>query len=133
MELKFFHLVELNLEHPAIAASAIAKEVSGLSWITLSSKPFTTDKECIDQCVDFMRMKEKEYAAAGFTPNYVYSENPLLEEEPTDEDFDALAAGEECDFDDSTLIYTCLEDDTSWMIRGSVMVYGIDYDRARYN
>jgi hypothetical protein len=132
MELKFFHLVEINLEHPALSSSSAIKEFTGLSWLTLTSLPYSSDSECVDVCMDFMQHKLKEFEDDGYKPKLFYSENPLIDHEPTEEDIDAFLE-EECSFDDNTLIYTALEDATDWMVRGSVMVYGVDHSLGRYN
>ena len=124
MELKFFHIVELNLEHKLLTDVRALQEYQNLSWLTLTSKPIAGDKEAMEQCMDFMQAKLKDFEDDGHKVKLHYSENPLLGTDPTDADFDALDV--ECDFDESTLIYASIEDKFGSIIRSSVMVYGVD-------
>lgn len=121
-DLKFFYIVELNLQHQAIQRLPLAKEFADQSWLTLTSEPFTGDAECIAACKKFMKNKAK-FFNEDQKVKLSYAENPALNC-PVDK-LDTLDLG---DFDENALVAMNIVDiDDTWIMRAAVNVFGIDF------
>lgn len=121
-DLKFFYIVELNLQHQAIQRLSIAREFAGQSWLTLTSEPFDSDAECIAACKKFMKAKAK-FFNEDQKVKFSYAENPALN--CPEDKLDELDLG---DFDENALVAMNIQDiDETWIMRAAVNVFGIDF------
>lgn len=121
-DLKFFYIVELNLQQQAIQKLSLAKEFAGQDWLSLTSEPFTDDASCIQACMKFMKNKTKQFKQDQ-SVKFSYAENPVLN--CREEDVDTIDTG---DFDENSLVSMMIEDtDGFWIMRASVQVFGLDH------
>jgi hypothetical protein len=119
IDLKFFYIVELNLQHPSIAKLTLSKEFKGQSWLTLTSACYENDKDCVDNLKQFMKVKTEEFNKGKQHVTCSYAENPYLHCAP--EDIETL----ETDFDENALVSMSITDfKDDWLIQAAVMVFG---------
>ena len=122
LDLKFFYIVELNLQHRAIQRLPIAQEFAEQSWLTLTSEAFTSDLECIVACKKLMKDKTKFFKEDQFA-KFSYAENPVLSC-PIEKLDDLDTKG----FNDDSLVEMYIKDiDDEWIMRSSVQAFGIDF------
>jgi hypothetical protein len=122
LDLKYFYVVELNLQQQAIQKLSLAQEFAGQDWLSLTSEPFTDDAECIKACMKFMKNKTKELKQDQ-SVKFSYAENPVLN--CREEDLDSIDSS---DFDENALVaMTIVDKDDFWIMRAAVMVFGIDH------
>jgi hypothetical protein len=121
LDLKFFYIVELNLQHKATYRLPLASEFVGQDWLTMTSEAFTSDVECIQACKKLMTDKQK-FFNKDQRVKLSYAENPALSC-PVDK-LDDLDLG---DFDANSLVeMTIVDADDKWVMRSSVQVFGIN-------
>lgn len=121
LDLKFFFIVELNLQHQAVQRLPIAKEFVGQEWMALTSEAFTSDVECIQACNKLMKSKHK-FFKQDQTVKLSYAENPALScpvEKLDDLDLNG--------FDENALVEMQITDvDDNWVMRANVQAFSID-------
>ena len=121
LDLKFFYIVELNLQHQAVQRLPLAQEFFGQEWLTLTSDAFTSDIECIQACKKLMKEKAK-FFNKDQRVKLLFAENPALS--CPVERLDDLDLG---DFDPNALVeMTIIDIDEKWVMRSSVQVFSID-------
>lgn len=121
-DLKFFYIVELNLQHQAIQRLPLAQEFVGQSWLTLTSESFNSDAECIAACKKFMKAKTK-FFKEDQKVKFSYAENPVLT--CPEDKLDDIDVG---DFDENSLVAMDITDiDDIWVMRAAVQVFSIDF------
>jgi len=122
LDLKFFYIVELNLQHRAVQRLPIAQEFSEQSWLALTSEAFTSDIECIAACKKLMKDKTK-FFNEDQRVKFSFAENPALScpiEKLDDLDLNG--------FNDDSLVEMYVKDvDDEWIMRSSVQVFSIDF------
>lgn len=116
IDLKFFYIVELNLQHPQIAKLALSKEFNGQSWLTLTSSTYDNDAQCVEDLKSFMKAKASEFKHAEVT----YAENPHLHAEEGDYI--------DPDFDENALVAMSIKDKKDWLVQAAVLVFGSGED-----
>ena len=121
LDLKFFFIVELNLQHQAVQRLPLAKEFVGQEWMALTSEAFNSDIECIKACTAMMKSKHK-FFKQDQTVKLTYAENPALScpvEKLEDLDLNG--------FDENALVEIRITDlDDVWVARASVQAFSID-------
>ncbi len=111
--------------------SKMYKAFKGLSWITLTSAPIDSEEDCVAICEDYMNLKHLSLLKINPKTEIILRENPLLDYEPSEEEFNSIFLGEECGFEENTLMTLEIVDENGWIIRSAVMVYGLELIEAK--
>lgn len=127
MNLKFFYVIDYNLQNPLLNKLEISKAFPGFKQATVNSKAFESDIECIQAAVDMVQKKHLEIAVSGNLPSdsLVFSEfyNPEFAPDG-EEDGDLTEEDLELFEENSIAVFLLSEMETyDWLIKASVLIY----------